>query len=151
MARRPRKFKPSPPVTRTGRRKRGTVYFEVKGKEKVIDGIKKYHKRAAGGYSKGLEKALIFLKKKSNEIAPIKTTALIKQSTVVMTGKGYDREGAVVYGPFGTVSSKYALIQHEMFEQKRVPGRRWKYLEAPFRRYRMEMLRIIAAEIKKVK
>lgn len=125
--------------------------FEVEGKEKVIQGIKKYHRRAGGAYSKGLEKALLFLKKKSNEIAPIKTGALIDQSMVTLQGRGYDREGAVVYGPFGTVSARYAVIQHEMFEQKREPGRRWKYLESPFRRYRMEMLRIIAAEIKKVK
>lgn len=134
-----------------GRRRRGAVSVKITGDKEVIAGIKKYHKRAGGAYSRGMEKALIFLKKKSNEVAPIETGTLIAQSSVALTGRGFDRKGAVVYGPQGSISEKYAGIQHEMFEQKRKAGRQWKYLEEPFRRYRMEMLQIIADEIKKLR
>jgi hypothetical protein len=50
---------------------------------------------------------------------------------------------------FGGPSQPYALVQHERYPVKRVPGKQWKYLETPFKKWAPKLAAVITARVER--
>src|SRR5690606_21128349 len=121
----------------------------VDGKEHAVRNLKVIGKNLEKGLEGGLDKAAKFLKQESNKIAPEKTGLLIRESFISKEGKGGTTVLQVGYGPHGSKSSDYAVLQHEQFETKKKPDRQWKYLETPFRINIDNMIDMVQKEVER--
>ena len=91
--------------------------------------------------TRGLIKALDFIKGESVKIVPKDTGDLEKSANVKVSMDG--TQGAVFY------DTDYAIRQHEELNYRHAEGRTAKYLEIPFQENMVNALQIIQIEINK--
>ena len=99
-----------------------------------------------------MEEAGKFLKAESNAIAPIEDGDLIVDSFVDVSRVSKNEVAVTVgYGPPGSPSADYAIPQHELpiYKKKKVAGRRWKFLEEPYRKHKNKMIRMVGEHASK--
>ena len=99
------------------------------------------HRKVMSAQTRGLTKALDFIKGESVKIVPKDTGDLEKSAIIKVSNEG--KQGAVFY------DKDYAIRQHEELGYRHAEGRTAKYLEIPFRDNSVKALEIIAREIKR--
>ena len=131
--------------------------FEIKGKEVILNNLRKVTKGLGKGIEEGLSEAGKYLLEESNEVVPLLTAQLRDDAMTVDDLKGLETIVYVVYGPVSSPSYQYAVIQHENLEFNHAPGKQAKYLEGTMRKttVRNKIREIIAekteTEVKKVR
>jgi hypothetical protein len=116
---------------------------EVKGVSVILSNLKKGLATKAKQITKGLKKGGLFLQRESQLIVPVDTSTL--KNTAFTRQIGSDARPDIVVG----YNTSYAVFVHEDLDARHKPGKQAKFLEAPARAKRKEILQIIVDEAKK--
>ena len=129
----------------------------VKGMQKVLANMKRANAQMASGFAVGARKGGHFLERESKKIVPRDTGNLVNTAFVRnMGGQGWDVDIHIGY------TADYAVYVHEDLTKKhgsaynaayagkdqklRGPDQQAKFLEAPAKEFRTEIIRIIHKE-----
>lgn len=116
---------------------------KIIGLEKIVRNMRAEGKKRNDALSRGLLKAGLFLKRKSQEVVPVFTGNLKDSADVKKTGRGA-RMAVIVY-----YTASYAIYVHENLQARHKPGKIAKFLERPFRENLRTLRQIIRDEVSK--
>lgn len=110
-------------------------------------GLRKYQKHIDSSADKGLDKASLYLLKKSIEVTPVGDTRNLRNSGSA------EKIGHLKYSVgFGGLASQYALRLHEHpeynFRTDKNPKAQGKYLEQPYKQNKTRLYEIVADAMK---
>lgn len=117
----------------------------ISGIDRVLRNLKKSRGTIGASVSRGLKRGGLLLQRESMKIVPVDKNILRSGAfTRNVGGEGFDTDIIVGY------QAEYAVFVHEDEEARHRPGKQAKYLEAPARQFRPEILKIIAEEGSKI-
>ena len=117
----------------------------ISGIDIVLRNLKKSRGTIGTSVAKGLKRGALLLQRESMKIVPVDTNILRAGAfNRNIGGEGFDTDMMVGY------QAEYAVYVHEDLEARHKTGKQAKYLEAPARQFRPDILKIIAEEGSKI-
>ena len=111
---------------------------QMKGVKKVIRNLRRVHPGTGQKVARGIKRAGLFVQRESQKVVPVDTAALKNSAfTRNIGGEGFDVDVIVGY------TQGYAVYVHENLDAQHKEGKQAKYLEAPVRTNKKEILQII--------
>jgi len=115
--------------------------IQVFGVNDIKSAMKQADKTLGHSTRRGMMNAGLFVQRESQKITPVDTGTLKNSAGTRVLGSGWFTEVIVYY------TAKYSIYVHERTELKHKKGKSAKFLENTVRRFKVEILKIIAGRV----